>query len=37
VIFWLPSTSRDEVERAFEGHMAVMQRPGLAEAGVSGS
>jgi probable F420-dependent oxidoreductase len=26
VIFWLPSTSRDEVERAFEDHTAVMHR-----------
>jgi 2-methylisocitrate lyase-like PEP mutase family enzyme len=37
VIFWLPSTSRDEVERAFEDYMDIVQRPGLAEPAVSGS
>jgi probable F420-dependent oxidoreductase len=37
VIFWLPSTSRDEVKRAFEDYTAIMQRPGLAEPAVSGS
>jgi probable F420-dependent oxidoreductase len=30
VIFWLPSTSRDEVERAFEDYTAIMQGPALA-------
>jgi probable F420-dependent oxidoreductase len=34
VIFWLPSTSRDEVDRAFEEYTAIVQRPGLAEAAV---
>jgi probable F420-dependent oxidoreductase len=34
VIFWLPSTSRDEVERAFEEYTAIM-RPGLPEPAVA--
>jgi hypothetical protein len=33
VVLWLPSTSRDEVERAFEDYTALMQRPELAPAG----
>jgi probable F420-dependent oxidoreductase len=37
VIFWLPSTSRDEVERALADYTAMMQRPELAELAVSGS
>jgi probable F420-dependent oxidoreductase len=37
VIFWLPSTSRDEVEQAFEDYTDLMQRPGLAEPAASGS
>jgi probable F420-dependent oxidoreductase len=37
VIFWLPSTSRGEVERALADYTAMMQRPELAELAVSGS
>jgi probable F420-dependent oxidoreductase len=37
VIFWLPSTSRDEVERAFEDYTAMKQGGGVAEAAVSGT
>jgi probable F420-dependent oxidoreductase len=37
VIFWLPSTSRDEVERSFEDYTALVQRPGLAEPTVARS
>jgi probable F420-dependent oxidoreductase len=37
VISWLPSTSRDEVERAFEDYSAIMQHLELAEPAVSRS